>query len=182
MKNKLLLVVGVLVLAAGGFFGYVTLFGSKASPKATAALHQGGLDVTVDYCRPAKKGRLIFGEKSAGALLPYGKYWRLGANAATAITFDHNVLFAGKPVSAGRYRMYAVPAASSWKVVLNSAATGWGAGEPDHDKDILTVDLPVEVAPTSTEQFTISFSGEPPAAKMELAWDTTLVRVPIAAN
>jgi hypothetical protein len=127
-------------------------------------------------------GRLIFGEMSAGALVPYGTYWRLGANASTQITFAKNVLFAGKPVSAGNYRMYAVPSASAWKVVLNSEPSRFGISEPDHDKDVLTVEVPVETAPTPTEQFTISFSGEPAAAKLELAWDTTLVRIPVQAS
>ena len=168
-------------MAFGGFIGYELLIGTKRSPPATVAFNQGSLDIKVDYCRPSKKGRLLFGEKAAGALVPYGKYWRLGANAATAITFGHNVLFAGKPVAAGSYRMYAIPSATSWKVVLNSTQ-GWGASEPDHDKDVLTAEVPVEVAPTPTEQLTISIAGEPSAAKLDFTWDSTLVRVPISAS
>ena len=182
MKNKLLLGVGALLLAVGLFIGYEVLVGSKKSPKATVAFNQGNLDVQVDYCRPSKKGRLLFGEKSAGALVPNGKYWRLGANAATKITFGHNVSFAGKPVTAGSYRMYAIPSATSWKIVLNSQPSGSGASEPDHDKDVLSVELPVEVAATPSEQFTIDFTGEPTAAKLNFTWDGTLVRVPISAS
>src|SRR5689334_13928639 len=108
MKKKILLGIGTLVLLFAAFVGYQVLIGSKKSPKATAEFSQGGLDVKVAYCRPFKKNRVIFGEKSAGALVPNGEYWRLGANAATEITFAKNVLFGGKPVNAGSYRMYAV--------------------------------------------------------------------------
>ncbi len=181
MKKKILMVVGVLVLAVGALAAYQVLIGTKKSPRGTAEFAQGGLDVKVVYGRPFKKGRVIFGDKAAGAVVGYGRYWRLGANGATEITFGKNVLFAGKPVSAGTYRMYAVPAATTWKVVLNSELGKWGAREADHEKDVLTVEVPVESAPSSTEQFTISFTGEPTGAKMNFNWDTTVVRVPLGA-
>src|SRR5262245_4037499 len=125
--KKILIGIGALVVLFAAFIGYRIATTGKASPAATAQLSQGGLDIQVSYCRPSKKGRLIFGEKEAGALVPFGKYWRLGANAATEISFSKDVTFAGKPVRAGRYRMYAVPGATSWKVVLNSEVGKWGA-------------------------------------------------------
>ena len=189
MKKILLTGVGALLLLVAAFIGYTVLVGNKRSPQDTVEFNQGGLAVKVVYCRPYKKGRLIFGEKAAGALVPYDTYWRLGANAATTITFGQNVLFAGKPVGAGTYRMYAIPGASAWKVVLNSQPDRWGAREPSHDKDVLSVEVPVTVAPSSSEQFTIQISGQPsvqpsgaPGASLDLGWDTTLVRVPLAAN
>lgn len=187
MKKKVLTAVGALVVVLAAFMAYRITTTGKASPLATVAFNQGSLAVKVVYCRPSKRERLIFGDKSEGALVPYGKYWRLGANAATEITFTKDALFGGQPVSAGSYRMYAVPSAGSWKVVLNSQLGKWGAFEPDHDKDVLTVEVPVETAPAPVEQFTIRITGDPSAAqpsgaKMELAWDKALVRVPLAAR
>jgi hypothetical protein len=178
MKKKILIGLGVLVFLVVASGAWVVLIGNKRSPPATVTHAQGGLDVRVVYCRPYKKERLIFGEKSAGALVPYGSYWRLGANAATEITFAKNVSFAGKPVSAGTYRMYAVPGASAWKVVLNSELGMWGAREANHDKDLLSVEVPVQTGP-GLEQFTISFADGPSGAEMVFAWDTTVVRVPL---
>jgi hypothetical protein len=180
MKKKILIVLGVIVLLVAGVVAWTVFVGNKRSPQATVTHDQGGLDIKVVYCRPYKKERLIFGEKSAAALVPYGKYWRLGANAATEITFSKNVMFAGKPVSAGSYRMYAVPGASAWKVVLNSELGKWGAAEANHDKDVLTVEVPTQTGP-SLEQFTISFADGRGGTEMVLAWDTTLVGVPLAA-
>lgn len=174
MKKKILPGLGVLLLLAVAGVAWVVLVGNKRSPEATVATNHGGLDVKVVYCRPFKKERLIFGEKSAGALVPFGDYWRLGANAATEITFAKNVVFAGKAVSAGSYRMYAVPGATVWKVVLNSELGQWGAREADHSKDVLTVEVPAQTGP-GLEQFTISFGD----AEMIFAWDTTVVRVPL---
>lgn len=181
MVKKILIGIGILILIAVLFFGYAMLF--PASPAATATFSDQGLDISVSYSQPSKKGRLIFGEESEGALQAYGQYWRLGANAATEITFSKDVNFAGQPVPAGTYRMYAVPGADSFQISLNSEiGVFMGANEPDYSKDILKADLPVSIAPTETEVFTISFSSDATGINMDLVWDKTLVRVPIAVQ
>jgi hypothetical protein len=178
MLKKILIGVGVLLLAVVGFFLYGNLF--PKSPHKTSTFSENGLDIKVTYSQPYKKGRLIFGEVKDGALQPYGKYWRLGANAATEITFNKDVNFAGKPVKAGSYRMYAVPGADTFQVSLNSeAGVFFGVAEPDYKKDVLKVDVPVTTASTETEQFIINFSAEGNVANMDFVWDKIIVRVPI---
>lgn len=182
MKNKIYIAAAVVLLGLLSLFGYRLTSNAKKSPPATVTFSQGNLDVKVTYCRPSKRERRIFGEKGEGALVPYGEYWRLGANAATEITFAKNTTFAGQPVSAGIYRMYAIPGKSAWKVVLNSQTGKWGAFSPNHDKDVLTVEVPATTTPDKQEQFTISFAPEGSGAKMDFSWDGTLVRVPLMAN
>jgi hypothetical protein len=179
MKKKILLGAGALFAVVVVFFGYRIFFAPKASPPGQAVYSRGDLDLKVSYHRPYKKGRLIFGAKDAGALVPWGKYWRLGANAAAEMTFGKDAMFAGQKVTAGTYRLYAVPSEKSWKVVLNSELGKWGAFGPNHEKDILSVDVPVEQLPSPVEQFTIDFTPDGSGAKMELSWDTTRVRVPL---
>ena len=179
MKKKIYIGLAVVLAIIVGVFLYGALVVSKRSPIETTTFSDNGLDIKVVYCRPYKKGRLIFGEEKDHALQPYGKYWRLGANAATEIEFNKDVKFAGKPVSAGRYRMYAVPGASSFQVSLNSdLGVYFAVNEPDYAKDVLKVDVPVQTAP-ETEQFTISFGKDSTALNMDFVWDKTLVRVPI---
>ena len=113
MKKKILIGIGAILIIVIGYVAYTLLTTRSHSPLATVETTVGDMNVKVVYCRPYKKGRLIFGEESADALLPYGKYWRLGANEATEITFSKDINFAGKPISAGRYRMYTVPNADS---------------------------------------------------------------------
>src|SRR6267154_4374275 len=122
MKKKIFIGLGVLLVLLIGVVLYGALVVSKRSPVNTAEISDKGLDIKVTYCQPYKKGRLIFGEEKDKALQPYGKYWRLGANAATQITFSKNINFVGKPVNAGTYRMYAVPGPTSFQVSLNSEA------------------------------------------------------------
>jgi len=179
MKKKIYIGLGVILIVIIGFAGYTAFTTRSHSPSKTTEFSHEGLDITVVYCQPFKKGRQIFGDSQSGALLPYGKYWRLGANEATEITFSKNITFAGQPVNAGTYRMYAMPGSTTWQVALNSQLGQWGAMEPDHTMDVVKVDVPVETAPAETEQFTINFGSSDDGARMDLVWDKTLVTVPI---
>ncbi|MCE2893758.1 MAG: DUF2911 domain-containing protein [Flammeovirgaceae bacterium] len=181
MLKKILIGVGLLLVVFVGFIVYSNLF--PKSPPTTKAFSENGLDINVAFGQPSKRGRLIFGEEKDGALQPYGKYWRLGANAATEITFNKDINFAGKAVKAGSYRMYAVPGANSFQVSLNSELGVFlGVMEPDYTKDVLKVDVPVVQSPTETEQFTINFASDSTGVNMDFVWDKIIVRVPITVQ
>lgn len=178
MKKKIYYGLGLMVIVVIGYVGYMAMVSRSLSPSKTTTFNHGGLDVTVTYCRPSKRGRLIFGE-ATGALVQYGKYWRLGANDATEITFSKNINFAGKPVDAGTYRMYAIPGANSWQVVLNSQLEQSGATEPDYTLDVVRVEVSAGTAQSETEVFTIDFASDGPTTNMTFVWDKTLITVPI---
>lgn len=159
MLKKILIGFGLVILAVVLFFAYANLF--PASPRKESAFNNNGLDIKVSYGQPSKKGRLIFGEKADKALQVYGKYWRLGANAATEITFSKDVVFAGKPLKAGSYRMYAVPGPTSFEVSLNSElGVYFGVQEPDYKLDVLKVDVATSENPAEVEKFVIEFSAD----------------------
>jgi Protein of unknown function (DUF2911). len=75
--------------------------------------------------------------------------------------------------------MYCIPNATSWQLTLNSELGKFGYFEPDHELDVVTVEVPVEVNPTEVELLTIEFSSDSNTASMNIMWDKTLVRVPI---
>lgn len=179
MKKKILLVVGIVILAFVGFFVYISTTTRSHSPFEEVAYKYEDLDLKVSYCRPYKKGRLIFGSESQGALLPHGEYWRLGANDATEITFSRDVKFAGEDVTAGTYRMYAVPNDGAWEVSLNSEIGEFGYFKPNYDMDVAKVTLPVSGAKNEIEQFTIDFDNDSTTVYMGLKWDKTMIQVPI---
>jgi len=180
MKKKILIALGVVGVVIAAFLIYSAITPPK-SPPTTAGISDRGLDIKVSYSQPSKRGRLIFGEEAAGALQPYGKYWRLGANAATEITFSKDVTFSGQPVNAGSYRMYAVPGAESFKITLNSEldVNLMAARDADHSLDVLSVDVPVEPMLSEVEMFTISFEPDSTGVNMNMAWDKTLLTIPI---
>jgi hypothetical protein len=180
MKKKILIGIGVAILLFVLWAVYGLFIATPVSPPTTTSYNEGGLEISVDYSQPSKKGRLIFGEEKDGALQPYGEYWRLGANAATEISFNKDVTFGGEPVKAGIYRMYAVPGANAFKVILNSE-TGvfFGAVEPDNELDVLTVDAPVQKPASEVETFTIGFSATETGVTINFSWDQTMFTVPV---
>lgn len=180
-KKTFSITIGIIILVIGGYMTYRYFTSKTLSPFQSVAHSYNGLDLKVDYCRPSKRGRVIFGD-STDALVPFGKYWRLGANEATEITFSKDVTIAGKPLKAGTYRMYAVPNVSSWEISFNNELGKWGAGEPNYSMDVLKVEVPVEKASAVTETFTITFVSDPSGVNMNLDWDSTHVRVAIAGN
>ncbi len=182
MKKKIFIGLGVILVAVIALAGYVALTTRSHSPSKTTEFSHEGLDLKVVYCQPYKKGRLIFGEAKDGALQPYGKYWRLGANEATEISFSKDIRFAGKPVKAGTYIMYAVPGPDSFEVSLNTEVGRWGAMEPNYSLDVVKVSVPAESTSPETEQFTINFGNNADGATMNLLWDKTKVTVPITVE
>jgi Protein of unknown function (DUF2911) len=179
MKRKLYITLGIVVVILAAAVYYLL---RPASPSKTETLANRDLEITVAYSAPYKKGRLIFGPVSEGALVPYGQYWRLGANKATQITLNKAARFNDKELPAGTYRMYAIPGENSWEVVLNSEVGKSGSEEPDHSKDILTTTVASAKVNSAQEQFTINLQAEANGIKMTFVWDTTSVDVLINVN
>ena len=182
MKRKIFIILGILLLGYVAYFLYGIFTTRSHSPGETQSVSHQGLDVKVVYFRPYKKGRLIYGPEKEEALVPYDKYWRLGANDATEITFNKDVNFVNKPIPAGSYRMYAVPSQTSWQISLNSELGKFGYFEPNYALDVAKVEVPVSQSPTEVEQLIITFDPDSAGVTMNIAWDRTLVRVPITAQ
>ncbi len=180
-KTVLVSIIGIVILAIGGYVAYRVFASRPLSPELTTTYSYGGLDLKVVYCRPSKRKRVIFGD-AKDAVVPYGKYWRLGANGATEITLSKDVTILGKLLKAGSYRVYSVPKELSWEISFNSELGKWGYDEPDYSKDVLKVEVPAEKASSETEQFTIAFTNDSDIINMNLDWDKTHVRVPIVVQ
>ncbi|AEI49093.1 DUF2911 domain-containing protein [Runella slithyformis] len=171
------IVVGVLAVVLFAAFKYLQTNTKKASPEATAEYRKDGTEISVFYCRPSKKGRVIF-----GGLLPYGKVWRTGANEATTFTSNKALTIGGKTLPAGKYTLWTIPDKDKWTVIFNSKMYGWGVsfgGEASREAaaDVLQVEVPADTLAVGQEQFLISFDETVPS--MVLAWDMTKVSVPL---
>lgn len=128
----------------------------------------------VIYSRPQKKGRVIFGE-----LEPYGTVWRTGANECTEIKFYSNVKIDGKDLKAGTYSLFTIPEKDKWTIIFNSQLDEWGAYSYDKAKDVLRAEVKPQTLPTEMEVFTITFKDTDTGGNLILAWDKTLVELPI---
>jgi sugar lactone lactonase YvrE len=182
MKKKILIGIGIVLLLVIGALTYVLSTTKKHSPAAVANTKANGLDITVNYCRPYKKGRIIFGDKATGALQPFGEYWRVGANEATTFTTQTPVMFNNVLVPAGKYALYAIPGPGNWTIALNTENDRWGARPPEESNDVLRTEVPSNVNANLEEQFLISFkeASDSTVTNLSLHWDNTEVLIPLS--
>jgi DUF2911 family protein len=146
----------------------------QLSPRDTARGTIGGADVWVDYSRPSLRGRQIF-----GALEPWDKVWRTGANAATQFNTPVDLVIGGATVPAGKYTLWTLPSPTGWKLIINKNTGQWGTTyDPAHD--LVRVDAKVETLATPVEQFTIAFEPATAPSAITFAWDRTRYSVPVA--
>ena len=153
---------------------FTTANAQVKSPKGNVEITKDDVTISVDYSRPYKKGRVIF-----GGLVPFNKYWRTGANLATEISFSEDVIFNGKEVKAGRYRFYTIPGEKIWTLVLNSELNKKGFYEPNHDLDVVSSKIKSKAMKKELEQFTIALKDSKKGVNLVLKWDTTKVVIPI---
>ncbi|MBL7856981.1 MAG: DUF2911 domain-containing protein [Cyclobacteriaceae bacterium] len=179
MIKKILIGLGVLVIILGAAFFYLNNRGRTLSPPGNVELTAGNLTASITYNRPSVRGRLIFGTKEAGALQPYGQYWRLGANESTEITLNHDVKFNGEALKAGTYRVYAIPGPDTFEIIVNTELGKWGAFEPNHDLDILHTTVPVQKLTSSVEQYTIRMEPLETGILIIFEWSDTQFGIPI---
>ncbi|MEM9143905.1 MAG: DUF2911 domain-containing protein, partial [Bacteroidota bacterium] len=151
------------------------------SPQKSASYTQDGLDLSVEYSSPFKKGRVIFGE-----LEPYGVVWRTGANEPTTFRTTTEINIVDKPLPAGTYSLWTRPGKEQWTVMFNSEIPDWGVSLSmegakaayDPAQDAVKITVPVRTLPKPQERFLIDFEqGDP--LYLTLSWDRTLIKIPI---
>lgn len=149
----------------------------RPSPLAKASQVVGLTEVSIEYSSPAVKGRKAF-----GGVVPLGQLWRTGANAATKITFSKDVQIADKPVPAGTYALFSIPAQDSWTIILNKNPNQGGTGQYKQDLDVLRFQAKPTAIP-SRERLTFVFANTTESTtSLDLEWDTLRVSIPIKAN
>lgn len=169
------MIIAVLSLAfAGSTFAQLA---PQLSPAAKIEQKVGLTDISIQYSRPGKRDRVIFGD-----VVPYGEIWRTGANENTKITFGDPVVFGKDTLKAGTYALYTKPGKDSWEVIFYSDFSNWGTPEEWDDKKVA---LKVNAKPVAlkdvTETFTIAIDGlDNAGAKLTLTWDKTQVIVPFS--
>lgn len=178
MKRLKFLAIGIFLFAAALSANAQELPGLDASPADIAYLRENGRRsapvAKVVYGRPLKKGRTMLGGTEK-----YGSVWRTGANETTEIKLFKPVTFGDKQLPAGTYSLYSIPGKDEWTIIFNSKLDTWGHYEYDESKDVARIKVPAGKTDKEVEAFTIDFQGGNGNATMTLAWENTLVKVPV---
>ena len=146
----------------------------QLSPRDTVRASISGTDVWVDYSRPTKRGREIFGN-----VVPWNTVWRTGANEATQLSSSADLVVGGATVPAGKYTLWTLPSPTGWKLIINKQTGQWGTVY-DAQQDLVRVDTKVEMLATPVEKLVIAFEPAAAGTTMTITWDKTKVSVPVA--
>mgnify|MGYP001489355307 FL=1 len=168
MKKKSFLILLTLIIVKSSF---AQLKSPNASPRSNISQIIGLVSVNLDYSRPSKKSREIF-----GGLVPYNKIWRTGANNPTTISFSDYVKINNQLISAGEYHLYSVPTESTLDLVIYEKTDAWGS-LPTFDKSKVIARLSSDFIdlPNTVETFTISFENiSNNGSTLNIMWDNKL--------
>jgi Protein of unknown function (DUF2911) len=168
------------------------------APRGNVSAMVGGQSVTIDYGRPALKGRTI---DALLAQLPEDRMWRAGENQVTTFTTAAPLLIGGQRVPAGTYSMYVhVPASGPWALVLNTdkgvpLGTIFAAAPPElkdapwpHIRDyqksiaateVLRVPMTTVAVKQPADLFTIDLAPAGKGAALTLSWGDRSWSLPI---
>nr|AOE13830.1 conserved hypothetical protein [uncultured bacterium] len=168
----------IALLTLGSFSLTAQITTPAPSPAAKVWQTVGLTEVTIDYSRPLKRDRVIFGE-----LVAYDKMWRTGANKNAIITTSEILIFGTDSLKAGTYSIFTTPKkGNSWDVYFYMDTENWGTpGEWDENLVAVKTTATVSASNTITESFTIAIENVTMnSAELSFAWDDTKAIVSFA--
>jgi hypothetical protein len=146
---------------------------NKLSPPADTSVKLGGHAVTIEYNAPSVRGR-----KVEGGLVPYGEVWRLGADSATTLTTEADLMIGNLRVPKGVHTLYILASESGWKLIVNKQTGQWGTvyNEP---QDLGRADMKVTKLSQPVETLKIALVSGGSAGTLEIEWGNTKAVVSI---
>lgn len=172
------------------YFNYSQIKTPRVSPASSIEQMVGLTEIEVEYSRPSKRGRDIFGN-----VVPYGKIWRTGADNCTTISFSTDVFFISntsidgvkisktKIIKSGKYSIFSIPNKESWDLLLYSDTDLWGVPRDwDENKIVFKSNYQINKSANNSvkEMFAISFDNVTNNdVDMIFSWDDVSVKVNI---
>jgi hypothetical protein len=128
------------------------------------------LRIKIDYGQPHARGRQVAGALEADI----GKVWRLGANEATTLSTDVDLVIGGATIPKGVYALFAETMPGAWKLLVNRS-TGATEQQYDASADVAKIPLKSRTLTSPIESLTIwlipgaagALNGE-----LRIAWGT----------
>lgn len=151
----------------------------RLSPDKMVYQKIGYTEIEMRYGSPSINNRQIWGH-----LVPYDKVWRAGANNATTIKFNNNVIINNQQLDSGKYSFFLIPKENDkWTVVFNKVSKQWGAFKYNKKEDALRFEISPKQTKFKTESlsYTINQTGFK-YGSIILSWNFTEIDVPFETN
>ena len=156
-----------------------------ASPAMETSATLGGKNITIKYSAPSVKGRKIFG--GTGALQPDNTVWRAGANNATSLHADGNIMVGKLNVPAGDYTLYVFLDPKGWQLAVSKQTGQWGINRDgsttlDDSKAIGRTPMKMSKPAGLVETYKMTLAGKGKKGTLTLEWENVSASVAIAAK
>ena len=196
IKVLLLLLIPIGVLVTYGITGYhyvpveytlgkctkdysnINSYANRPSPLKSFKFSAGGGDVLICYGSPSANGRKIFGD-----LVPFDRPWRLGANEATRLYTNTDLVIGEVVVPKGRYSMYVIPHRNTWEVFISTSTYHWGndISRKVRDQEIGSFEIPARYNGDHVESFRIRTDNKNQKTELIFEWEKTRVSIPVVS-
>ena len=101
----------------------------------------------------------------------------MGADEATTLKTDKDLMIGGIHVPAGEYTLFALASEDTWRLIVSSQTGQWGT-EYDEGQDFARIDMELSESTTPVEQVTFSIGD----AMLKIEWGTTSASVPVTVH
>lgn len=155
------------------------------SPPAKATASIGGHEITITYSSPGVKGRegKIFTKDGLISHNPHYPVWRAGANSATALHTDGDLMIGELSVPKGDYTLFVdISNPDQWTLIANKKTGEWGlAYDSSQDLGKVTMHMTKPSSMVENLEWTIKDNGGGKGT-IRLAWENHEASVPVTAH
>ena len=130
-------------------------------------------NISITYGRPYLRDRVI-GETVDPMV---GLVWRLGADEATTLKTDADLMIGDTPIAAGEYTLFVFTTEDAWQLIVNNQTDQWGLSY-DESQDLARIDMDLEVLPQPVDQLLIAVEG----GRLKVDWGTASASVPLTVQ
>ena len=155
--------------------GHATLVheGAGGSPHVSVHWAVNDANITISYGRPYLKDRIV------GESVPpmADAVWRLGADEATTLTNDTDIMLGDSHIPAGEYTLWTAHMNDEFHLIVNSETGQWGTAY-NADNDFAHVAMEVSELGTPAEQLVISIAD----GQLGFDWGAMTASVPLMVH
>ena len=139
----------------------------RASTAVTLSRGTQEAKIVIDYGQPHLRGRDVL------TLIPLDTQWRLGANVATSITTDLDLVIGGVTLPKGTYSLFTLRSGNGTKLIINRQ-TGMNGMQYDASQDVARVDMRSRrlSQPLESLQIALVPAQNGPSGVLRVVWGT----------
>ena len=147
--------------------------GQGGSPHVSVEWHVSGAKISIVYGRPFLKERTV-----GDSVEPLDdRVWRLGADEATTLTTDRDLMLGAAHVPAGQYTLWTISNGDATELIVSHETGQWGTAY-DPSRDLGRTPMTVGTLDTPAEQLTLHIEN----SELRFEWGTMVASVPIMVH